>query len=142
MLLPVVAGAVICAGAGAASRETDVSGVWDMRVEAAGEASDVVLSLRQDGEKLTGSYRGGMGETNLEGTVRDQTVRFTVSFTIREITFTVSYSGVAEADQMSGTAEFGEDRTGKWVARRRQESRAGGPAPVRTRECGPRPRAG
>ncbi|MBM3790488.1 MAG: hypothetical protein FJW35_09085 [Acidobacteria bacterium] len=113
LVIPCAAGAV------RPDPPADVSGAWDMTVQAGGETAEVALVLRQEGERLTGTYRGRMGETGLSGTVRDDRIGFSVTLRFRDIAFTVSYAGTVEGDRMTGTADFGDGRSGRWTARRR-----------------------
>jgi hypothetical protein len=100
--------------------EANVTGIWDMTIEAErASEGDAVLSLRQEGQNLTGSYKGRMGETKLTGTVRENNIRFSVSLRFRDISFTVTYSGVVEDGRMQGKADFGNGKTGTWKAKRR-----------------------
>jgi hypothetical protein len=68
---------------------------------------------------LTGTYKGRLGESKLTGTVREDNIRFSVSLRFRDLSFTVTYSGVVEDDRMQGKADFGNGKTGTWKARRR-----------------------
>jgi hypothetical protein len=101
------------------SAEANVTGIWDMTIEAEAASGDAVLSLRQEGQNLTGSYKGRLGESRLTGTVRDNSIRFSVSLRFRDVSFKVTYSGVVEDDHMQGKADFENGKTGTWQARRR-----------------------
>lgn len=102
--------------------QTDVSGAWDMTVESDTGAGDALVTFRQDGQDLTGTYKGRMGESALTGSIRDTSIQFSVTLRFRDITFTVTYRGKVEGDGMQGTADFGEGKSGTWRARRHRSS--------------------
>ncbi len=112
-----------CPGANPVARPdpaaADVTGIWDLRVDAGTSSGEAELSLKQDGQELTGTYRGRMGESRLTGTVRDSAIRFSVVLRFRDLSFTVVYSGRVEGDRMQGKVDFGDGRSGDWYARRR-----------------------
>src|ERR1700736_1780929 len=58
----------------------DVTGKWAFAVETAAGAGTPTITLKQDGEKLTGHYSGQLGEADLTGTIKgsDFTFKFTV----------------------------------------------------------------
>ena len=98
---------------------SDVSGTWDLTVVSQQDTANPSVSLVQAGEKLSGTYRGRMGEHKLEGTVRGSEIRFVVTMRFQDQTFLVTYSGTAEEDSMKGTVQFGDRGSGTWSAKRR-----------------------
>src|SRR5947209_19262047 len=53
----------------------DISGTWNAQVETDAGNGSPKFVLKQDGEKLTGTYSGALGEANVTGTVKGQDVR-------------------------------------------------------------------
>ena len=96
----------------------DVSGIWDMTVESQQATSHPSITLIQEGEKLTGTYSGQMGESTLQGTLRGNEIRFNVTLKFQDASYVVTYSGMVSEDTMKGSVRFGEMGTGKWSARR------------------------
>lgn len=97
----------------------DVSGTWDLSVDAGSSSGEAELFLKQEGQELSGTYKGRMGESRLAGTVRDNAIRFSVVLRFRDLSFTVVYSGRVEGDRMQGKVDFGDGRSGEWHATRR-----------------------
>lgn len=97
----------------------DISGEWDLKVETSQGTGNPSVSLQQQGEKITGTYRGRMGETALEGTFRDSDLRFSVRLKFRDQEHLVTYTGRVNGDSMSGTVQFGDAGSGKWTASRK-----------------------
>jgi hypothetical protein len=97
----------------------DVSGNWDLKVETAQGTATPSITLKQQGEKLSGTYKGRMGERALEGSIKEGKIRFLVTLKFQDQEFLVTYSGTVEGNSMSGTVQFGDAGTGKWTASRR-----------------------
>src|SRR5262245_34099468 len=58
----------------------DVSGEWTFTVQSDAGTSTPAVTLKQNGEKLTGHYSSMLvGEAELTGTVKGQNIEFTVS---------------------------------------------------------------
>ena len=58
----------------------DVAGTWALTIESPNGPLDVTLTLKQDGDKLTGIVSSQMGEAPITGTVKDSAVEFTMNF--------------------------------------------------------------
>jgi hypothetical protein len=56
--------------AGQSGGKIDVTGDWEFTVETSEGSGDPSFSFKQDGEKLTGRYKGLFGEADLTGTVK------------------------------------------------------------------------
>ena len=44
---------------------SDVTGTWKVEVEVGGQTGEPVFTLKQDGEKITGKYKGSFGEQDV-----------------------------------------------------------------------------
>src|SRR5712692_4623965 len=80
-LMAFAAAVVIGAAALAAqAAKTDVTGKWVFAVETSAGSGAPTMTLKQEGEKLTGHYSGQLGEADLTGTVKgtDVSIKFTV----------------------------------------------------------------
>src|SRR5579859_7539507 len=98
--------ALVALVAAAAPAKVDVTGKWDFAVETGAGSGSPKFEFKQDGEKLTGSYSGQLGQANLTGTVKDNKISF--KFSIDQLG-EVQYSGdVAEDGTMKGTVKLGE----------------------------------
>jgi|WetSurMetagenome_2_1015567.scaffolds.fasta_scaffold352277_2 hypothetical protein len=106
-------------GTVAIAAETDVAGTWDMTVESPQGTAHPMLVLRQNGSRITGTYRGRLGEAPLQGSLTDDRIQFSVTLKFQDQSTTVTYTGTVDRDAMNGTAQFGENGSGKWSARRK-----------------------
>jgi hypothetical protein len=100
----------------------DVSGVWTFSVQSEAGASTPTVTLKQDGEKLTGHYSSLLvGEAELTGTVKGQNIEFTVSADVQGTKFQLKYSGTVEnKDSMKGELAAAEFGAGTFTAKRKQ----------------------
>jgi hypothetical protein len=104
------------------SAKTDVTGVWTFMVESAAGSSSPTLTFKQDGEKLTGRYSSQlMGEAELSGTVKGQTIEFVVSSNVQGAQIELKYTGTIDGkDSMKGKLSAGEFGDGTFTAKRKQ----------------------
>jgi len=101
-------------------QKTDVTGSWDMRIEAPEGAATPSMELVQEGEKITGTYAGQMGKARLEGTLQNDRIRFSLTLKFKDRNYSIVYSGTVKGNTMAGTAQFGDMGTGNWTAQRKQ----------------------
>ena len=107
------------AQSGSAGEKTDISGAWSFHVESSAGSGDPTFTFKQDGEKLTGQYKGVFGEAPLTGTVKDNKVDFVIKVEAQGQQLTSTYTGTVEKDgSMKGTAELGEFGSATWTAKR------------------------
>jgi phage head maturation protease len=84
----------------------DVSGTWKWDQQGrGGNTVTVTLTLKQDGDKLTGTVsqpgrNGNMEAPISEGTVNGDAIAFKVSREMQGNTFTTSYKGTVKGDTM------------------------------------------
>ena len=90
-----------------------------MTVESAQGTAHPSLLLKQSGSRVTGTYRGRLGEVPLHGTMRESRIQFSVTLKFQDQPITVTYTGTVEKEAMRGTAQFGDDGSGKWSAQRK-----------------------
>jgi hypothetical protein len=96
----------------------DVTGEWQFTVELSAGTGSPTFTFQQDGEKLTGTYKGQLGEAPLTGTVKGNAISF--SFKVSgAFEGTATYTGTIESENsMKGSAEYGDAATGTWTAKR------------------------
>ena len=110
----------VSAWAGQASK-VDVSGVWAFTVQSAAGTGTPTVTLKQEGEKLTGHYSSQLvGEAALAGTVKGQTIDFTVVGEIQGMKIELTYTGTVDGkDSMKGKLSAGELGDGTFSAQRK-----------------------
>ncbi|MGE0132212.1 MAG: hypothetical protein AB7U82_29370 [Blastocatellales bacterium] len=96
--------AVLTVGA----QSKNVAGNWKLTMETPNGTSNPALMLKQEGEELTGTYKGRFGESPLKGTVKGAEIKFTVKLSAQGQDVELLYAGTVEGDTMKGTAKLGE----------------------------------
>jgi len=103
------------------SAET-AAGTWKWSL--AGQNGDIqtILKLKQDGEKLTGSYTNQFGAAEItDGSLKDSDITFKVKREFNGQPFVIKYSGKLSGDKITGKCEFdanGDTRSLDWEAKR------------------------
>ena len=108
------------AWAGQAAK-VDVTGTWAFVVESAGGTGMPTVTLKQEGEKVSGHYSSQlMGEAELSGTVKGNAINFAVSADVQGTKVELKYTGTIEnKDSMKGTTSAGEFGDGTFTAKRK-----------------------
>lgn len=98
--------------------KVDVTGTWLFQVETSMGTGTPTITFKQDGEKLTGHYKGLLGESDLEGTVKGNLITFSFKVSAEGMEGTITYAGTVQKDTMKGTARFGDLGEGSFTAKR------------------------
>jgi hypothetical protein len=104
----------------------DPTGTWTWTSSGRdGQSIESSLTLKRDGNKLTGKYESPRGETAIQdGAISGNKIAFKVVRTGREDRrITTDFNGEIKGDEIEGTIQFiagGENRTRDWKARRKQ----------------------
>jgi hypothetical protein len=94
----------------------DVAGQWQFTVELTMGTGKPLVTLKQDGEKITGTYEGWYGKSNLEGTVKENQIQFTVTVVAEGTTVSGVFRGTCASDRMSGDVEYEGAGDATWTA--------------------------
>ena len=104
-VLAVVFVVVATGSAAVAQSKIDVSGGWNVDVDVAGNTGAPVFTFKQDGEKLSGRYKGRFGEAEVSGTVHGDEITFSLEAQGAKIV----YTGTVKKNTMAGRLAFGPD---------------------------------
>jgi hypothetical protein len=107
-------------GAGAPGADIDVTGKWAFNVQTDAGGGTPTVTLKQDGEKLTGHYSSQtFGEQELTGSIKGSDLKFSFSADVQGNSLTVTYSGKVETkDSLKGTVDLGGLGQGTFTAKR------------------------
>jgi hypothetical protein len=86
----------------------DVSGTWNLEVITDQGNGTPSFTFAQDGETLTGQYKGLFGEAPATGTIKGDAITFSIKVDVEGQRMTIIYSGTVSGDSMKGTIKFGE----------------------------------
>lgn len=104
----------------AQSTKIDLTGKWTFTVTTDAGTGEPTVTLKQDGEKLTGHYSSQvLGEADLTGTVKGQKIEFAFTANAQGTSLDVKYSGTVESkDALKGTVDLGGLGSGTFTAKR------------------------
>ncbi len=105
-----------------AAKVPDVAGKWTMALELSIGTSNPTLVLKQEGDKLTGTYTGRYGDAKVAGKITaDRQLQFTVSLDAEGQSLTMYFLGEVATDGQTitkGTCNVEGLGEGSWVAKR------------------------
>jgi len=80
---------------------------------------DAKLTLKQDGEKLSGHYSSvTLGEAEVTGTLKGQQIEFSFNADVQGFALHVQYTGTVKGDTMDGKISLGELGDGTFTGRK------------------------
>lgn len=102
----------------------DITGTWNFTVETDAGTGNPVFNLKQDGDKLTGTYKGLFGEANVTGTVKGNEV--VIEWRAEQVNGNIRYVGTlgSDAKTMKGKVTFGEMGSGTFTAVKNEKGAA------------------
>jgi len=101
--------------------DVNVTGVWDMSVETPNGTIENVATLKQEGEKLTGTLSSQMGEIAMEGTVVGNEIKWVLNIDMGGQQVAIAFAGKVEGEAMAGVFEMGGMGTAAWNAKKRKQ---------------------
>jgi hypothetical protein len=106
------------------------TGAWELTVDTPQGPNTSTLSLKQDGDKLTGDLTSQMGSTPITGTFSAGTVAVTANIDIQGTSLQLGINGKLDADTMAGEVKFGDFGAFPFTAKRAgTAAAAAAPAP-------------
>ena len=117
MLLAASAAAVMLTTSAFAA-DADVAGEWDLTVETQAGAGNPHFSLKQDGNKISGTYKGMLGESPVTGTVKGSDITISFQVNAQGTDLAVSYTGTVDGASMKGTVKLGELGEGTFTGKK------------------------
>jgi hypothetical protein len=104
-------------------KKIDPSGNWKWNfTNQTGQIREIVLKLKLDGEKLTGTVSGTSGDAAIkEGKLKGEEVSFQVTREFNGAQYTVKYVGKISGDTIKGKTESqmgGQTQSHDWEAKR------------------------
>ena len=110
------------AAAAAATAASSLTGDWIVAVELPNMTANPTITLKQDGEKLTGDYVSAQyGKFPISGTVKGADVTLSFSMSIEGNAFGVTYTGTVQKDgSLKGDVNYGDMMSGTFSATRKK----------------------
>jgi hypothetical protein len=101
-----------------AAEPANVAGKWNVTLQLESITGHPVILLKQDGEKLTGTYEGRYGQSELKGSIKEKEIEFTVSIVAEGMQTQGVFAGTVNGETMSGDVSYEGAGDGTWSATR------------------------
>ncbi|MGQ9425161.1 hypothetical protein ACXYTJ_06545 [Gilvimarinus sp. F26214L] len=88
-----------------ASLAADLSGTWVLNVDSPQGASTPTMTLTQDGDKVSGTYEGSLGSSDISGTVDGDEFTLVANLSMQGQDFALTYTGTQNGDSVSGNVD-------------------------------------
>jgi hypothetical protein len=134
-VLAFAASIVLAGSALAQPAPVTVAGDWDVTVQSPQGTTNVLVTLKQDGEKVDGLFKSPLGELPFTGTLVGSEMKFTFQFPVDGQPLAITMTGKVDGDAIAGKADFGGFAEGDWSAKRAKPgaaAAAAAPAPATT----------
>src|ERR1700694_4960473 len=79
-----------------------VAGEWNLTVESPNGTGTPTVTFKQDGEILTGTYKGRFCESPLKGTIKGNDIKFSTTISPQGQDLVIEYTGTVDGDTMKG----------------------------------------
>ena len=110
---------VVAASVWAQGSKVDLTGKWLFDVQTDAGSGTPTITLKQDGEKLTGHYSGQLGEADLTGSAKGNDFTFSFSVDAQGMKIDITYKGTADSkDALKGSVTLGGLGQGTFTAKR------------------------
>jgi hypothetical protein len=91
---------------GALASAADLSGTWVLTVESPQGTSNPTMTLTQDGQKVSGTYSGSLGSSDISGTVDGESFELKANLSMQGQDVPLTYTGSQNGDTMSGNLDL------------------------------------
>src|SRR5437762_14363772 len=94
-----IAVAITASSTGAQSKDaksTNVTGNWKLTIETPNGPGTPSVTFKQEGEELTGTYKGRFGDAPLKGAVKGSDIKFTVKVNAQGQELQIDYAGTLD----------------------------------------------
>jgi hypothetical protein len=98
------------------SAQTDVSGAWDLTINGPQGTITAGMTMKQAGEKVTGTLNGPQGDVDVAGSMSGSTLKLSFSVNTPQGNIDITMTGEVTGGEMKGMLDFGmgqADFTGK-----------------------------
>lgn len=101
------------------AQKVDLTGKWLFNVQTDAGSGTPTVTLKQEGEKLTGHYVGQLGDVDLTGSVKGSDFNFSFSSDLQGNKLDVTYRGtIVSKDELKGTVSIAGLGEGTFTAKR------------------------
>jgi hypothetical protein len=107
------------ASQGSQGAKVDLTGKWLFNVQTDAGSGTPTVTLKQDGDKLTGHYTGQLGDVDLTGSVKGSDFTFGFTSDLQGNKLDVTYKGtIVNNDELKGSVSIAGLGEGSFTAKR------------------------
>jgi hypothetical protein len=99
----------------------EIAGTWDLAVETAMGPGHPVFVFKQEGETLSGSYRGAFGEAPVTGTLHGTNISFSIKVKAGAGESVITYTGTLDGPTMKGSVKLGTFAEGTFTGKKQSK---------------------
>ncbi len=117
----ILSAALLFLAGSALALDQDVAGEWEFTSEGRQGPQTQTIKIEQDGEKITVTMEGRMGEATGEGTIKDNKIEWKITRETPRGEFVQTYTGTVDGDAMSGEMQMsmGNRPASEWTAKKK-----------------------
>lgn len=105
----------------AAKANSNISGKWIMDVRLEAGSGTPSFDLTQEGETITGTYTGQLGEAPVTGTIKDNNIELNIKVAAMGQEIAMLYTGILKEDGgMKGTVKIGQFGEGTFTGKKKE----------------------
>ena len=101
----------------------DLSGTWALQVVTDAGTRTPTVVLKQDGQKLSGTYKSQLGEAPVTGQIKEKEFSFEVTLSFDGTPITIVYTGAVEESAIKGRVTVGDLGSGTFTGKRQEGGR-------------------
>jgi hypothetical protein len=124
--------AISMAAPALAQTPPNIAGDWDVTITSPQGTNTVLVTLKQDGEKVDGLFKSPLGELPFSGTIAGSELKFNFTFPVDGQPLLITMTGKLDGEAIAGKADFGGFAEGDWSAKRSVANATTVPAPTTT----------
>jgi len=109
--------------ASVAAYSADVTGTWKMTVQTQAGAGEATFALAQNGEAITGTYQGALGEAPVTGTLKEGKITLNYAASRMGMEIKVQYTGTVDGDTMTGKVDMAGRGGGSFTGKKQAETK-------------------
>src|SRR5579863_8846377 len=98
----------------------DVSGEWTVSIDSPQGSAAAAFTLKQDGDKVTGTYKGPRNTAPVEGTLTGDDLKLTASVGRGGQSATLTFTAKVSGDAIDGTLDVGGQASAPFKATRKK----------------------
>lgn len=116
----IISSMFLCGIVFANDQPANVAGEWEITIKFIAGTAHHTADIKQEGEKLSGIYKGEFLEGAIIGTIKGTSIDFTGFLKHEATPLRFHYTGKIESDIMKGSIEMGEYWTATFTATRKK----------------------